>query len=75
MHYNTETCDTALLPFSGSRDLVATGSQDKLQFEAVVHMKGASVLNDQYPFGVGVEIDGWRPALYVLESRVSGENH
>lgn len=42
----------------GSRDGVATGSQDKLKFEALVHMKGTSVLNDEYPFGVGVEIDG-----------------
>lgn len=77
MHYNTETCDTAVLPFSGSRDVVATGSQDKLQFEAVVHMKGVSVLNDQYPFGVGVEIDGsevWVATLNVtaaLEDPVS----
>jgi hypothetical protein len=56
---------------------MAARSLDKLQFEAVVHMKGASVLNDQYPFGVGVEIDGsevWVATLNVtaaLEDPVS----
>lgn len=76
-HYNTEICHAAVLPFSGSRDGVATGSQDKLKFEALVHMKGTSVLNDEYPFGVGVEIDGsevWVGTLNVtaaLEDPVS----
>ncbi|CAC5407809.1 unnamed protein product [Mytilus coruscus] len=46
------------IPNRGSRLPAAAGEEDKIKFEAMVHMKSTAILSDEYPFGVGVEIDG-----------------
>ncbi|XP_076106115.1 uncharacterized protein LOC143074642 isoform X1 [Mytilus galloprovincialis] len=46
------------IPNRGSRLPAVAGEVDKIKFEAMVHMKSTAILSDEYPFGVGVEIDG-----------------
>lgn len=50
--------DIGTIPNKGSRNASPAGLMDKLQFQALVNMKGSALIYDSYPFGVGVEIDG-----------------